>query len=380
MKVQYYGDHSGSYQRGRNTMKTTIITKTIGQSVLEISANGYPIDHPFRVVREYIAGSLITGRFNDNGYLRVWNEIPSELWDLRKTLDLGTPDNGAMAARLLSFTNPTRADVLLPVFLFELRELPLMLRDAGRLLLGTMSRKARQSRPPKNLAASQYLAYNFGWAPLISDVKKLFSFKDNVARRAKEWDRVYSNGGLKRRANLSQTVLTGSYSRTVGYSTDLGSFDVQQQSTQNVWGTVRWRPTGGYHGKVGRPTPGEIRRMVLGLSKHNITANIWEAIPWSWLVDWFINVEDMLTSSAGRGQVVPDSINIMRHNHHQGVSKSAMHVWNNPYRGQVTLSPGRYVIESKNRTQPGASLNADIPLLSGYQLSILGSLALLKGR
>lgn len=380
VKTYSYGILNGIHRYGRvPTQKTTLHNRPKGQSVLEISVDGFPIDHPFLVERTKKSGSSATGRKDSSGWINEWSECPSSMWLLQKSASVATPNNGALAAQLLAGTNPTRANVLLPVFVFELRELPMMLKDAGSLLLGTMSKRVRDSRKPKNLAASQYLAYNFGWAPLISDVKKLFSFKEQVTKRAREFDRLGSAGGLKRRYKLGTDENSGSYDVNCYYSTGLQTMPCSYTTTQKSWGTVRWRPAGGaWNDKVRRPTPPEIRRIILGLNGANVTANIWEAVPWSWLIDWFVNVDDMIGANQGRGLVTPGNVNIMTHKVTRGhhASQTISFAPN----GEVTWSDGHYLLERKARTQSNATLTANVPLLSGHQLSILGSLALLRGR
>jgi hypothetical protein len=286
-------------------------------------------------------------------------------------------DKVIMASAMLANTNPTRADVLIPNFLFELRDMPMMLKDAGDLLLGTFSPTARK-RGKKNLAASQYLAYNFGWAPLISDVKKMFSFTQNVNKRTKEWNKVYSSGGFRRRFDLGTN---SAYRVSIGNGVDtIGNFTINSTITRNSWGTVRWRPSSPRTGASSRPTPNQIKRMVLGLSSKNITANVWESLPWSWLVDWFTNVGDVLTATAGRDLVLPEAINVMSTT--QGVSQTPHKVVleSGDWEGASTLNSGAFNYIHKERSQPSVTIQANMGILNPYQLSILGSLALLRAR
>jgi hypothetical protein len=236
----------------------------IGSHDLVISMNGYPNDHPFEVVKGWMSGATVdySALYLPNGWHEYRSNWPTSAWDNRQLPYLAPADLGALASSLIAGTNPTRPDVLVPNFLFELKDMPMMLKDAGDLLLGGLKPSIRK-RNKKNLSASQYLAYNFGWAPLISDVKKLFDFTENVKKRTSEWNRVYSSGGLKRRYKLGTEEADSTY---VGDSYYHGNFTVSAHISRTSWGTVRWRPVQPRTGAPSRPTPEKIRRLVLGLS------------------------------------------------------------------------------------------------------------------
>jgi len=80
-----------------------------------------------------------------------------------------------------------------------------------------------------------------------------------------------------------------------------------------VWGTVRWVPN--------RTSPidldklasfNEALQIVLDLRRPD-ASTIWESIPFSWLVDYFLNVGDVLAAVEDTDKVLPSEVCIMRH-------------------------------------------------------------------
>ena len=120
---------------------------------------------------------------------------------------------------------------------------------------------------------------------------------------------------------------------------------------------------------------------MLGLNAANVTLNIWNALPWSWLIDYFANVSDYLGANQIGRSAVASRACIMTH---RRINYTHGAVIGKPGKlsGQLTLSPGSVLSEQKTRTivSPPVLPTIQIPALSGHQLSILGSLAVLRRR
>lgn len=352
-----------------------------GSSTLLISngAGDRKSPNAFSQYETHVYGGVQTGMYgvDFDWWYTSWNTYPCRLYDDRSRVDrIDVP--GGLANMLFANTTPDRADVLLPAAVFELKDLPLAIYHAGRKLIkGPKSSPSRPRKPGVSQASADWVAANFGWLPLIGDLKALVNFSDLAAKREKEFDRMYSKSGLKRRLNLhSQDV-----ERTLTFSGDIPfNFPIVAKGTcsQKIWGTVTWTPAGAAQGSpLSRPTPDYVKRAVLGLNASNITSNLWEAIPWSWFIDYFFNVQDYLIANTGLRTAVPSAACIMIH-HKTSLTSPEMTI-TDPFQKKVKLSKGTLINESKDRNVVFPEfIEASFPILSVKQLSILGALAVLK--
>jgi hypothetical protein len=79
---------------------------------------------------------------------------------------------------LVAGTNPSRPVTNIPIWIQNLVELPKMVKQLGDLL-----NKPALLANPKG-AASSYLGYSFGWAPLVDDLLKLLDVQSYVIKRS----------------------------------------------------------------------------------------------------------------------------------------------------------------------------------------------------
>lgn len=249
-----------------------------------VDVTGSPgVDHPLTITeRDNRGWSTLTGYEDQGGgsFREYSNWIVSGFVNVTH-LTVSSPSVGALATTLRARTNPSREEVSIPNFLYELKDLPHMIRQMKNL--GPILRNLRhRNHAAMSAVASQYLGYEFGWKPLISDISQLLQFQSQVDRRIVELNRLYSGTGLKRRLNLfdgTETFTDTSYT----VETSLGrSFRVKldKLTRKRVWGTIRWRPTAVPkdigHQALGR----QARRLVHGIDHYGIDATqAWNAIP-----------------------------------------------------------------------------------------------------
>lgn len=278
-----------------------------------------------------------------------------------------TPD---AATTLVARSNPSRPTVQLPVTILELRELPDLIRHIGRHLTITGLPKGRWGR---NLAESN-LAWQFGWAPLFKDLRKLNQFQDHVNQRVKEINKLHSGTGLRRRLTLSDGVSKSSDNSVTVHSTNC-TIRCKMESTTSWkrWGTVRWTPDAPIPTTEGA-VEAQALKAILGLSLDygNIASSTWEAIPWSWLIDWFANVGEYLQTHNNSVPASPSGISICETvNTTKTFTRTTGDSWVRG--GGATLSR-----VTKTRRLGSATLAASLPFLDNRQVSILGSLAVLR--
>lgn len=359
-------------------------TKQTGDHGVLISANSPNTDNAFHMRRRRVTGSTVTGSDPNGQTVISW---PSNIFDNRNyAIPSPRESLSTLAARILANTNPSRPEVLLPVFLFELRELPGMIAGAGEILLKSKRDllRRRYLKDPTAQAGALHLSIQFGLAPLVADLKRLVMFTDSVAKRQKEMDRLFSGSGLKRRFDFGSKFNSANLASNgtgAGFAGGV-AIPLTGSITSHQWGTVRWKPTPlALTSPLRKGAPGQVRAAILGLRPDQIALNVWEALPFSWLVDWFTNFGDVIQAQSGRLLATPSRPCIMTHDV-QTLSHGPIYpclLVGGAGQGHF-CAPGRIRSENKERSVVNLSLSADMPMLSAGQLSILGALVSTRGR
>jgi hypothetical protein len=340
------------------------------------SVNGYGYNFPFDARHGTMSGSIMNGPLGAG----VFDQCPA-VFTADPTVN-SVPLGRANITALLAATNPSRPDVLLPVFWMELRDLPDMLRQAGRIAKrihferGSWSNLIRPGHVSKDMAAAN-LAIQFGWMPFVSDLWKIASLQDQVEKRRKELKRLYGDG-LRRRLDLGSGSLVSDSSAQIWSTLGIGTtVPTKIVHSAKGWGVAKWKPNGNI--PPWKPTDGELRRQLTGVSADAILLNLWEGLPWSWLVDWFAPIGDTI-KAANRTVAVPVSAWVMTER------KTTIHYGGRTVgsgASKFVVSPGTYSSVNHfrlamNSTIPG--VQASLPILGARQLSILGSLAIMRAR
>lgn len=244
-----------------------------------------------------------------------------------------------------------------------------MLRHAGNLL-------HKLKGPPSGLnvaqeAASATLAYQFGWKPLLDDLNKLTGFGEAVNKTINNINKAGSAGGLKRRMKLGSDSDTSEGTTTV-HSTWGIVISPKYIDTKSYerWATIRWNLTDA--SQIGKRADWtSAMRVTLGLNKGNIPIQVWKAMPWSWMIDWFAGVSDVLQANHNSVFYTPSMLNIMQHS----ISERRFMASSFNFPGLTKK------VEWKERwidSAPSASVQLRVPYLDSFKLSILSSLAIQK--
>lgn len=224
----------------------------------------------------------------------VYNQVPPGGWVALEG------NSTELTAKLLAGTNPFRYEVSVPVMIAELMEAGSLLKLAANNFV--------------SLAGSAYLNEVFGWAPLQADIRSLHKITSAVESRIRDFNALLEKGGIRRLKNLANGGSGKSPTTVTLMSSVLGTFTgrATESFRTKVWGTVRWVPDRLEPVEIqGLANFNEALRVALDLGPPDLST-IWEATPWSWLIDYFVNVGDVLQAIESNDLVIPTEICLMR--------------------------------------------------------------------
>nr|UJQ85582.1 MAG: hypothetical protein 1 [Leviviridae sp.] len=282
----------------------------------------------------------------------------------------GLLSNLAYAAQLAARTNPSRPYVDVPVTILELGDFTQLIRDSGRNIL--------------QKAAGNHLKIEFGIKPLASDLAKLTTFRREFKNRKREIERLAGPKGLRRTVDLGSAAHGGDDIRD--FQTNLALVTNRRRTwltKENVRGHIRWKAAPEFHalsrGNLDSLSMERlIQRTMLGITNYGVDAStLWEALPWSWLIDWGSTVGSYL---AAKRNIIPaqlHDIRIMRHTHSEWTWKREVYATNPE--GYMSAGIRRRDNKSRSQSLPVAPV-AHFPFLSGKQVGILSSLAVTRMR
>lgn len=328
---------------------------------------------PFIIRKNRLLGGLISGSAIQTRAYNQWLPAPYRPIDAPKfqshISNPQRPTDANLVTKLITSANPESGKVNVPLFIFELREFPKLLREA----------KSWVSSPKEHFTpgglAKYNLANNFGWKPIVNDLWKMLTLADSVNRRSLVHNEIYERGGKVFKRDLFQGYMPRKYlGRATVHSTGgtiIYSDEYLMYTKTKVWGYAEYRPV------VPCPTtrPELIRHARNTLLSLRLSPGaLWDAMPWSWFIDYFLNVGDFIEANTG-------SINFRLHEY--ALMEDSKTVFQgNMFASTSTELPSPRVFNYKNeyterrRWTPSITIDTNFgsPFLTGYQTSILGSL------
>jgi hypothetical protein len=286
----------------------------------------------------------------------------------------GLPSDNEVAINTLAVSNPSRPSIDVPLFLYELREIP----DCLKYLTSYLKRTGQPL--PFDVVrdvGGLVLTAEYGVKPLVSDIKKLFDFAQHVKRAEDRIRRLYSPGGIHSKVRMGgKEAVYVSHARSTPVLDSAGGYVmngvVDTITTRSIWGTTRWSPD------PAKPMPQTdeemmalVRRVAFGADVSVQT--LWNAMPWSWLADWAGNMGSYLGTFRNTVPAVHSKVCVMRHTKTtQSISATSL---GPEMTGGKSFTTVR---EQKQRTvMPFVLPETHLPdVLDARQWSILGSLAL----
>lgn len=353
-----------------HTLDTTAILRSRCQDI-QGAAN---LDHNLTITRTDLTGlvplggTVPTGSFAGTNYSGGWYAGFEVLAGAHLPVDLSS-NVSAELTRAITRTNPSRPGVTPLTLLQDLIDIPRMLKDVGRL--ATAPRSFLSSKE----LANRNLAVQFGWLPLIQDVKSLIDFQSTLHRRTEELNRLYSGTGLHRRIRLGSAGASDSASHNVGTGQGLAGTTLQKRFTRaERWASVRWKPTIAppYYPKDADRIE-QARKVASGFTVEGLFDGAWDLLPWSFVVDWFTNIHGFALAHSDTIPALPYSACLMTH------TSTVSDFVTTPSPGNFLIGGnGSAVYETKERFVGSASINAFLPLFGLDRLSIIGSLFIQK--
>lgn len=330
-------------------------------------------DHLFELDIVIKDGGLVSGRTIGNPPGYTYANWPLDI-TIPSTVKHSDTEKESLRLRLLSQTGPLTPKVNLPLFIFELRDVPMMLKHAGDLL-HKLANPSSLSLLKEGAAAT--LAYQFGWKPLIEDLYKLCNFAELVEKRNRELAQANTSKGLKRKVSLPPKTSQATRSNVI-ISSVTGQViraNIQDEFRTEMWGTVRWKARMD-QGLSNRPKATWLAafRSALGLNLGMIPITIWKALPWSWFVDWFYNLSGVMQATYNMIYYNATAINIM-----ETRMVTSKHFGGKSTRTDVTSGTFQRIEKRRWPIQNTSSLTTmRLPYLDNFKLSILSSLAILR--
>jgi hypothetical protein len=291
----------------------------------------------------------------------------------------------AMGADGWNRAKPGKPIVDLGQFLGELRNAPSVPGlQAFRYFKGVAEGGRKSARRLSRSEAKEYLNAEFGWAPIVRDLQGLYKYQQTLAQTLAQLKR--DNGkGIRRSAELRSVNENEATISQVNnlmypyvhpfYHENGSSFrTVTHRTTRRDWFEGKFRY---YIPDIdSRDWPFRAKRALLGLNPS--PSLLWELLPWTWLIDWFVNIGDVLSNMSDQAaeNLVADYGYVMsnvRYDYTVHEKSTVLTSTGN----QVLHANSVFYKELKRRSYAspfGFGLTPDS--LSGKQMAILGAVGL----
>jgi len=154
---------------------------------------------------------------------------------------------------------------------------------------------------------SEFLNVQFGWAPLLSDLQALIELVNRGHIFLSKYQDLV-NKETRRRYTFPSTSDTDSYQSSSSYGLNVpnsstffrgattGRLNYHRTYRQTTWFSGAFKSYQPISGDT-MSTLSALRGNLNNLAGFRLTPDLlWELMPWSWLIDWFLNIGDILTN------------------------------------------------------------------------------------
>lgn len=251
---------------------------------------------------------------------------------------------------------------------------------AGLQLWKERTQAARSATRRSNYASAaggEYLNQQFGWAPLISDIrgfaKAVKNSNEILHQYRKDSDRKIRRGYDGTPDEETRFVQYPNMGTVPVYFTGPGY--VYERKSVKRWFRGAFR----YHIPVADDTLGKFQKWV-SLSDHLLgwkvtPETVWNVAPWSWALDWFANTGDIMTNVSNLGR---DGL-VLQYGYSMATSTKETRMYGtfSARYGQVASASQYWLTEYKQR-RPATpyGFGVDLHGLSPRQIAITAALGL----
>ncbi len=380
------GPASGTYRRfdsQTNTVETHLGYAAYGdRGSMTDTSSGLGKENDLESTQMSITGGVVNGTYQTPGsrYRHVYDGFVTQAGSAFATVPV-SEWTGSIRSYIsaLADSHPGEPPVSIPNFLFELKDIPDMLMHAGKKAkaLEDLAKKKGSKNIYEHLyspkaVAEDWLNYNFGWRPFVSDLKdisNLSSWSQDRLQFLSKRTFVKTGGDLGTRIGRG----TNNYTYPAGRL----SFNTKRDliDTTHEWFVGHWR--------VNTPTLQAIQSNQLVQIGHMLNLGspidlIYNAMPWSWMVDWFADVGSVIKVNSNKFGVSLVAGNHMI-NHIQKIKINRIESGDGLF-----LSPAEQIIEEKRRISGLPSIldapNKYFNFFSASRLATLAALSVTKGK
>lgn len=263
------------------------------------------------------------------------------------------PSNAWVATEVASQTNPSNYSFNLPVSLAELKDIPRMMQKK------ILSQKG-----------NSVIEHAFGWSPIIQDLQAMFQIIRSIETRLKTLE-MLGKGKLSRtRVAFSGNSIQNQTSTVTLNSSGWTATSTQRKTETNVsiFGTASWRPNFPISPLTDEAKWKLALRLAAGLEPTIVFDALYQLMPWSWLIDYFSNLGDLISLTNNSVASLSGPVS---------VSTKTVTTFRSNVNVPSTMSGTAFRAELKGWTRIGVNpgLEFRMPILTTGQLSILNNLA-----
>lgn len=290
------------------------------------------------------------------------------------------PSDDEIMTHALAVTNPNTPRVDIPQFVIELKDIPRAVKLWGDTILNSGRRFLSKSGDLRDLprkVAEHYLDYRFNIVPTLRDLGGLLDFQNSVERKQRQLTNLgkvgHSSGAATGYEDMSYSSEFDDYATPL-YQESRHVIS-RYRTYRKKWASTIWKPTVDLTSYTDDDYREKAIELAYGLNFS--FSQVWELMPWSWLIDWFSNVGDVVASNRNNIPVTHGGSCVMMR------TTVSREILGTTVGGSSTLRvrPPHSNLESKIRVVIGDDsprLAFSLPFLDGGQLSILGALAVVR--
>jgi hypothetical protein len=267
---------------------------------------------------------------------------------------------------LLARTNPNTPVVDVAASVTEtLKDLPSLIESRGRQLL--------------DAGGGEFLKYQFGWKPLISDLRDMIDFGAKTSGKLATLQRLI-RGAYTIKSRIENVSETDRNTYSIDLGPEFGSderyvlVDITRETKLERWGCVTYilppEVAQKFAGYSADKKWWEALKLAYSVSPFS-AATLWELIPWSWCVDWFIPITDVIYGYYNNKiPVIPFNVNVMT------TTTTTFSSWK-VYSDWIKVDPQFTIKRETKRRQVSApdgtlpAIDPGRPMLSAHRLQII---------